>query len=152
MANFTAAASRLRGVRRIALIGSLTTPKPDPKDADVLVSIEQNADIAGLAALGRKLKGQAQNLNLGADIFLASSGGEYLGRTCSYRECHPRVRCRGTSCGAGKYLCNDLRVVTLPPSLIAAPPLELWPQRMARCELPADTANLLSESHGFRAA
>jgi hypothetical protein len=134
------------------LIGSLTTHKPNPKDADVLVSIERKADIARLAALGRKLKGQGQQFNLGADIFLASSDGEYLGRTCSYRECHPRVSCRGSSCGAGKYVCDDLRVVTLSPSLIAEPPLELWPQRVARCELPADTASLLSESHGFRAA
>lgn len=118
----------------------------------MLISIERNADIAKLAALGRKLKGQGQNLNLGADIFLASADGEYLGRTCSYRECHPRVSCRGSSCGAGKYLCDDLRVVTLSPSLIAEPPLELWPQRVARSELPADTASLLSESHGFRAA
>lgn len=152
MAKFTVAASQVRGVTRIALIGSLTTPKPNPKDADVLVSIEPNADIARLAALGRKLKGQGQQFNLGADIFLASSDGEYLGRTCSYRDCHPRVSCRGSSCGARKYVCDDLRVVTLSPSLIAEPPLELWPQRLARCELPVDTANLLSESHGFRAA
>ena len=152
VAKFTAAASLLRGVTRISLLGSLTTPKPNPKDADVLVSIERNADIAELAALGRKLKGRAQHFNLGADIFLASSDGEYLGRTCSYRECHPRVSCRGSSCGSGKHLCDDLRVVTLPLSLIAEPPVELWPQRLARCELPADTARLLSESHGFRAA
>lgn len=151
VAKFTAAASQVPGVSRIALIGSLTTPKPNPKDADVLVYIERNADIARLAALGRKLKGQCQQFNLGADIFLASSEGEYPGRTCSYRECHPRSSCRGSNCGAGKYVCNDLRVVTLSPHLIAEPPLEMWPQRVARCDLPPDTASLLSESHGFRA-
>ena len=143
VAKFTVAASQVRGVTRIALIGSLTTPKPNPKDADVLVSIERDADIAKLAALGRKLKGQGQKFNLGADIFLASLDGEYLGRTCSYRECHPRASCRGSSCGSGRYVCDDLWVVALSPSLIAEPPLELWPQRLARVELPVDTARLL---------
>jgi predicted nucleotidyltransferase len=32
------------GVRRIALVGSLTTAKEDPKDADVLVTVDDGAD------------------------------------------------------------------------------------------------------------
>jgi hypothetical protein len=36
---FVAHAKDLSGVSRIALIGSLTTTKPNPKDADVLVTV-----------------------------------------------------------------------------------------------------------------
>jgi hypothetical protein len=56
---------------RIALFGSLVTDKPVPKDADVLVTIDATMDLASLARLGRRLKGAAQTINLGADIFLA---------------------------------------------------------------------------------
>jgi hypothetical protein len=42
------------GVRRIALIGSLTTEKSDPKDADVLVTVDDDADLTPLATAGRK--------------------------------------------------------------------------------------------------
>jgi hypothetical protein len=45
------------GVRRIALIGSLTTEKSDPKDADLLVTVDDDADLTPLATAGRKLKG-----------------------------------------------------------------------------------------------
>lgn len=150
--NFVTAAAKVHGVTRIALIGSLTTVKPNPKDVDVLVSVTPDADFESLASLGRKLKGRAQNSNLGADIFLASSDGVYLGRTCSYRECHPRVRCSGTHCGSKSWVCDDLHVVTLSAQLLVEPPLELWPRHVARIALPEDTQRLLSESHDFRAA
>lgn len=51
-ATFTCHASHLSGVTRIALIGSLITPKPDPKDADLLVTVTDDADLAPLAAPG----------------------------------------------------------------------------------------------------
>jgi predicted nucleotidyltransferase len=75
------------GVRRIALIGSLATAKKDPKDADVLVTVDDDADLTPLAALGRKLKGRAQSRNKGADIFFADLAGDYIGRLCHWREC-----------------------------------------------------------------
>jgi hypothetical protein len=56
---FVRAASRLPGVIRIALIGSLTTDEPDPKDADLLVTLTNEADLAPLARLGRQLQGHA---------------------------------------------------------------------------------------------
>jgi hypothetical protein len=46
---FTRQASRLPGVIRIALIGSLPTPKPNPKDADVLVFWDLPRDYPGLS-------------------------------------------------------------------------------------------------------
>jgi len=91
--SFVRAARICPGVLRIALMGSLVTNKPIPKDADVLVTIDDTTDLTGLARAGRRLKGFAQTINLGADIFLADATGCYLGRICQYRECHPRVAC-----------------------------------------------------------
>lgn len=117
-----------RGVLRIALVGSLTTAKPLPKDADALVTIEDGLDLGPLARAGRRLKGTAQQMNLGADIFLADVQGRYLGRICHYRECHPRAACHAQRCGERAHLNDDLHVVTLAPAWIASPPVELWPE------------------------
>jgi predicted nucleotidyltransferase len=128
------------GVRRIALIGSLTTGKTDPKDADVLVTVDDDADLTHLAAAGRRLKGRAQSQNRGADIFLADPSGNYIGRICHWRECYPgkRMSCDARHCGRRPFLHDDLDDVTLDASLIKAPPLELWPKIVRRVELPGD--------------
>lgn len=42
---FVRGASRLPGVTRIALLGSLTTEEPEPEDADVLVTVTDEADL-----------------------------------------------------------------------------------------------------------
>jgi hypothetical protein len=96
---FVRAARSSPGVLRIALLGSLSTHKPVPKDADVLVTIDAAMDLSSLARFGRRLKGTAQTINLGADIFLADRSEHYLGRICHYRECHPRAACRALHCG-----------------------------------------------------
>jgi hypothetical protein len=133
----------VRGVQRLAMVGSLTTDKADPKDADVLVTIDDDADLEALAKLGRQLKGAAQKRNRGADIFLASCAGEYLGRICGYRECHPRASCDGRRCNAGNRVCDDFHVVRLGKDLIAKPPLVLWPEVRAYQDLPADTIAII---------
>jgi hypothetical protein len=140
---FVVKARALPGLSRIALVGSLATDKPVPKDADVLVTIDPALDLEPLARLGRRLKGTAQQINLGADIFLADGAGTYLGRICGYRECHPRVLCRAMHCGAREHLQDDLHVVTLKPALIAAPPIELWPRVVRRVTVPPDAEELL---------
>jgi hypothetical protein len=140
---FVRAARSTPGVLRIALLGSLATDKPVPKDADVLVSIDAGMDLGPLARLGRRLQGTAQTINLGADIFLADSTGRYLGRICHYGECWRRVACRALNCGRRQHLNDDLQIVTLSPMLIGAPPIELWPRILARCAVPADTQALL---------
>jgi hypothetical protein len=140
---FVRAARWTPGVCRIALLGSLATDKPVPKDADVLVTIDAAMDLDPLARLGRRLKGTAQTINLGADIFLADEAGRYLGRICHYRECFPRVACRALSCGLRQHLNDDLQIVTLSPMLISAPPIDLWPRIVARCLVPTDTQTLL---------
>ena len=85
-------------------------------------------------------------MNLGADIFLADARGQYLGRICGYRECHPRALCRARHCGWRdqiKHLNDDLDIVTLPRETIASPPVELWPQIRRRVAVPADVEELL---------
>jgi hypothetical protein len=136
---FVRAARSMPGVFRIALLGSLATDKFVPKDADVLVTIDAAMDLDPLARLGRRLQGTAQTMNLGADIFLADAAGRYLGRICHYRECWPRMACRALSCGQRQHLNDDLQIVTLGPTLISAPPIDLWPHIVARCAVPADT-------------
>ncbi len=142
------------GVRRIALIGSLTTEKENPKDADVLVTVDDDVDLTPLASLGRRLKGHAQSKNKGADIFLADPSGKYIGRICSWRECYPgkRMSCDARHCGRRTFLHDDLDDVTLDAPLIATPPLELWPEIVRRIELPSDIESQLIQPIEIRAA
>ena len=141
--SFVQAARHCPGVLRIALLGSLATNKAIPKDADVLVTIDHEMNLANLARAGRRLKGSAQTINLGADIFLADATGRYLGRICHYRECHPRVACLTQHCGLRQHLNDDLQVVTLSKELLAAPPIELWPSVVRRLTAPPDVEGLL---------
>lgn len=131
------------GVLRVSLIGSLTTTKAVPKDADVLVIIDGGMELTKLARAGRRLKGQAQRINLGGDIFLADAAGHYLGRICHYRECHPRALCRARHCGLRDHLNDDLDAVTLSGELIAAAPIELWPDVIRRVPVPPDVEAIL---------
>lgn len=128
------------GVRRIALVGSLTRDKHNPEDADVLVTVDDDADLASLATAGRRLKGRAQSRNKGADIFLADPSDNYIGRACHWRECRPGIRaaCDARHCGRRPFLHDDLDDVTLDPALVKAPPLELWPKVVRRIQLPSD--------------
>src|SRR5207247_11368583 len=66
------------GVRRIALVGSLVRDKRDTKDADVLVTVDDYADFASIAYVGRRLKGRAQRRNQGADMFLDDTSCKYI--------------------------------------------------------------------------
>jgi len=140
---FVREAARCAGVLRIAFVGSLTTDKAAPKDADVLVTIDAGMELTKLARAGRRLMGQAQRINLGGDIFLADVAGRYLGRICRYRECHPRALCRARHCGLRDHLNDDLDVVTLSAKLIAEPPIELWPGITRRVPVPADVEMIL---------
>lgn len=135
---FVRAARRCNGVRRIALIGSLTTTKVNPKDTDLLLTIEHPMDLGRIARIGRQLQGGLQRYNLGADIFLADALGSYIGRVCTYRECRPRMACRAEQCGKHPHLNDDLQVVTLSEELIATPPVELWPRVVRNCSVPSD--------------
>lgn len=145
---FARAASAVAGVRRISLLGSILTSAADPKDVDLLVRIADDADLSALAACARRLKGRTQAFNRGADVFLADEAGRYLGRACPWKACRPgvRVSCDALHCGARPHLHDDLGTIELPATLVASPPLDLWPTLAQRCELPADVARLLTDS------
>ena len=142
---FVRRASQCPGVRRIALVGSLTRDKADPKDADVLVTVDDDADLSALASAGRALKGRAQSRNKGADIFLADLSGHYIGRTCQWKKCRPGIRaaCDAFNCGRRAFLHDDLGAIALDDALIKAPPIELWPKLVLRVEVPGDVESEL---------
>ncbi len=98
---FVTSVRQLSGVKSIAVLGSIVTTKPDPKDIDVLVVVADDADLRRLATASRRLQGHAQSLNRGADVFLADERGVYIGRTCHWRDCRPGVRraCDALHCG-----------------------------------------------------
>ncbi len=128
----------IRGIERIALIGSVATLKREPNNIDLLLTIATEAIVPKIAEAGRKLKGHAQQLNRGANVFLASTTGTYLGRTCPWRECAPGIRSRCEADHCGGHLYDDLKVITLPRPLIASPPLEIWPKAVVREDVPED--------------
>jgi hypothetical protein len=135
---FVRRASGIAGVERIAFIGSIYTRKQRPKDVDLLVTIREDTDLVALAAAGRSLKGAAQNQNLGADVFLVQDG-RYIGRTCSYREPHPRVRCADNRCVPERpHLCDTSAHLVLGDEVIREPPLVLWPEIIVVGPLPPD--------------
>lgn len=90
--SFVRAVRAISGVREISLVGSMVTSRANPKDIDFLVRITDEMDVAVLARYGRQLQGRAQQCNRGADIFLADERGQYLGRTCHWKDCRPGVR------------------------------------------------------------
>jgi hypothetical protein len=116
-----------------------------PKDPDGLVAIDAAMDLSSLARFGRRLKGTAQTINLGADIFLSDGSDHYLGRIRHYRECYARLACRALHCGQRQHLNDDLQIVTLSPALVSVPPIDLWPRIVRRCAVPTDTESLLAE-------
>jgi predicted nucleotidyltransferase len=144
----------LPGVRRIALVGSLTTGKTDPKDADILVTVEDDTDLTALATAARKLKGSAQTRNKGADVFLANPAGRYIGRLCHWRECVAGIRaaCDARHCGARHFLHDDLDAISLDPVLVQAPPVEVWPCVVCREAVPGDIAFYLSRFQTYSGA
>lgn len=137
---FVQAASRISGIIRIALIGLLMTDKVAPKDADMLMMVTDGADLMPLATLGRKLSGRAQSFSRGGEVFLTDEQHNYLGRTCPWKQCEPGIRASydALHCGQRPYLHDDLGEIKLAKALIAEPPLELWPEVVARVPLPDD--------------
>ena len=151
---FVQSAARLAAVRRIAVIGSIMTERPRPKDIDLLVYVANDADLGPLATLARRLIGRLQSQCSGADVFLADEDGHYLGRTCLWKVCRPGVRasCDALHCGRRPYLHNDLNTVRLDDAVITAPPLDIGPLVVRRSQIPADVERFvarLGEPHNY---
>jgi len=144
---FVRLACDIQGVRRIALIGSLCTDKEFPKDLDLLVTVSTDCELAPLAKLGRQLSGRMNNHRAGADVFLADEDGNYLGRTCPWKDCGPqhRASCDALHCGKRPYLHDDFSSVRLEREVIAHPPVFLWPEPSAAREVPRDVHAQLIE-------
>jgi len=134
------------GVKSIAVLGSIVTTKPNPKDIDVLVVIADDADLTPLATASRRLQGHAQSFNRGADVFLADERGAYIGRTCHWRDCRLGVRrsCDALHCGRRPYLHDDLDASRLNSSLVVSPPVTLWPHVERRGQLPPDVEEIIA--------
>ncbi|MBN1487269.1 MAG: hypothetical protein JW981_06465, partial [Anaerolineae bacterium] len=49
-----------------------------------------------------------------------------------------RQSCDALHCGLRPYLHDDLNTIRLATSLVADPPLELWPEIVVRVPLPKD--------------
>jgi predicted nucleotidyltransferase len=143
---FVRAAARLTGVQSISLLGSITTDREKPKDIDLLVGIADETDLARLATHARRLQGTAQQVNCGADVFLADASGIYLGRTCHWKDCRPgiRVTCDALHCGRRPHLHDDLDDVRLSNDIVERPPVTVWPHITRRCTLPADVERILN--------
>jgi hypothetical protein len=137
----------LDGVTRLALIGSMSTAKPFPKDVDLLAMITDAVDLRALAHAGRRMAGRAQAINGGAEVFLASPEGAYLGRTCRWRSCAPgrRAACGAQYAAGRQFLRDDLHTLTLSRAIIASPPAVLWPAVVVAVPLPHDVESLLLE-------
>ena len=146
-AEFVVRARALPGVERIALIGSILTPKTDPKDIDFLLTVSDACNLEPLAIFARRMAGRAQGLNHGAEVCLTSSGGEYLGRVCRWRECRPGIRasCDAAHCGRRPHLHDDFGDVRLPQPLLREPPVELWPTLIIRTPLPPDVQTWIDD-------
>ena len=145
--SFVRAVRAIPGVRQISLVGSIATSRANPKDIDFLIRITDDMDVAVLARHGRRLQGRAQQCNRGADIFLADERGQYLGRTCHWKECRPGVRmaCDARHCGRRPHLHDDLDDVALSATVVAEPPVTLWPEVIRRVALPADVELMITE-------
>ena len=143
---FVASVRQISGVRRIAVLGSIVTAKPDPKDIDVLVVIDDDVDLAQLATCSRRLQGHAQSFNRGADVFLADERSTYIGRTCRWKDCRPGVRqsCDALHCGRRPYLHDDLDAIRLNRTLVLSPPVTLWPYIDRHGRLPDDIEEVVA--------
>ena len=143
---FVASARQIAGVRRIAVLGSIVTLKPDPKDIDVLVVVADDAELAPLARCSRRLQGHAQGFNRGADVFLADECGTYIGRTCHWKDCRPGVRqaCDALHCGRRPYLHDDLDAIRLNTNVVLSPPVTIWPFVERRVALPPDVEEVVA--------
>ena len=143
---FVVSVRQIPGVRRIAVLGSIVTDKPDPKDIDLLVVVADDADLAPVATCARRLQGHAQSFNRGADVFLADERGTYIGRACHWKDCRPGVRqaCDALHCGRRPYLHDDLDAIRLNSTLVVSPPVTLWPCVERRGPLPPDVEEVVA--------
>ncbi len=111
--HFVRGARTCPGVLRIALIGSLTTPKPLPKDADVLVTIEDGLDLGPLAEKGRRLKGAAQQMKFLAPTFFSPMRGGNISAASAATANAIRACCAAPGIAAGGTIPSISRTTSI---------------------------------------
>ncbi|MGE5805431.1 MAG: hypothetical protein ACM34M_06525 [Ignavibacteria bacterium] len=138
--DFVIACRKIESIQRIAIIGSLLSEKKKPKDVDLLLNIPDDLELTKLAKISRTLQGKSGSIGGGADIFLANSNNEYIGRACIWKDCRfgARIRCDAINCGKRKYLHDDLNAITLKRELIDNPSLILFPSIIRNVPIPID--------------
>jgi hypothetical protein len=144
---FVQAAAQLSEVQRIVLIGSILSDRQSPerrRPTGVRCRRCRSRTAGGTPApraapepepLCRRILGRRATPVFGSDLFL---------------EVVPARDSRlsdALHCGRRPHLHDDLATIRLPDSLIAAPPLELWPIVVRRCQVPADVERLVSRLH-----
>lgn len=126
-------------IKEIGLTGSMTTPKREPRDIDIVVSTVPGSDLSQLATIYRKISGRLQSMDRGIDIFIFEKNS-YIDRPCRYRECAPGIRqsCTANHCGLRPYLCDDLSVIELCPTTLTRLPVRLHPAGWCMEDVPED--------------
>ena len=145
MGDLVHALMKVPGVTRIALIGSLATDVEAPRDADLLISVNEDANLTPLAKLGRRWRAFVQSLHCSGDIFLCDEQGNYLGRTCPWKDCGAGLnpQCDARHCSRRRYLHDDLNTIRLSRQVVSLPPIELWPEIILRAPVPQDVDDIL---------
>jgi predicted nucleotidyltransferase len=140
---FVTSAAACAGVRQIALIGSICTPKPHPKDIDLVLTLEPGIELGELARLARRLNGTVIQIpgGTGSDVFVVENG-QYIGRLCHYREPWQRrvCACCRLMCAPGRqFLCDTAANFRLNQDVVQHPPVTLWPEVVVNAAtVPAD--------------
>jgi hypothetical protein len=150
---FMEAVVKIPHVERVALCGSLTTPKELHKDIDFLVYVSPDVDLKWLSKIKRGLSGRIQRGCLGADVFVVEQGS-YIGRACRYRDPWPRQICvaQYLTCHSRPGLCDTQRNFVLDDSVVQHPPIVLFPKidsSLKPSEIPDDVANHLMKPQGL---
>ena len=136
--SFVRAARICPGVLRIALMGSLVTNKPIPKDADVLVTIDDTTDLTGLARAASAPQGVCSNHQPSSLMRLGVTSDAFASIASAIRAWHA-----SPSIADAAPTSTMTHVVTLSKELLAAPPIDLWPDVVPRVKVPPDVEALL---------
>ena len=137
-----AVCSFVRAARSVRGCCVSVTNKPIPKDADVLVTIDDTTDLTGLARAGRRLKGLLKPSTLAP----TSSSLMRLGVTSdAFASIASAIRAwhASPSIADAAPTSTMTHVVTLSKELLAAPPIDLWPDVVRRLKVPPDVDALL---------
>jgi hypothetical protein len=143
---FLPSLEELECVEMIGLMGSMTMPKLEPKDIDLVVCTASGSDLVGLAAIFRKMLGRLQSIGRGIDIFIFENG-DYIGRPCIHRECAPGIRlsCKADHCGKRRHLCDDLKEMMLYPTTLTRLPVKLHPRSWYLDDVPQDIKDFVKQ-------